>query len=81
MVHIPEELQEVLGADPEMMSGAVCFKGTRVLVQSLLDTLYNGGTVEDFLDGFPDISEEQAMAVVRWEQFEARRAFGIPVPA
>ncbi len=35
MVHIPEELQEVLGVDPETMSGAVCFKGTRVLVQSL----------------------------------------------
>lgn len=78
MAQIPEELQDVLGSDPERMSGAVCFKCTRVLVQSLLDTLYGGGTVSDFLDGFPDIPEEWALAVVRWEQTEARRAFGIP---
>lgn len=77
MARIPEELRDVLGADPQIMSGAVCFKGTRVLLQSLLDTLYNEGTVTDFLEGFPDIPREHAAAVVRWEQTEARHLFGI----
>lgn len=81
MVQIPDELKDVLSVDPEMLSGAVCFKGRRVLVQSLLDTLYNDGSVDDFLDGFPDIPREWAMAVIRWEQMQARRALGIPVLA
>ncbi len=80
MVVIPEELQQALWVDLERMSGAVCFRGTRVPVQALLDTLYQGLTVENFLDGFEGITLEQAMAVVRWEQMEARRMFGIPVP-
>ena len=80
MVRIPEELQDVLWADPERMSGAVCFRNSRVPVQALLDTLYTGESVEDFLDGFEGITVEQAMAVVRWEQIEARKRFGIPLP-
>ena len=79
-MRIPEELQDVLSVDPEMLSGAVCFKGRRVLVQSLLDTLYHDGSIDDFLEGWPDVSREDAMAVVRWEQTQARRVFDIPVP-
>ena len=74
---IPVELREVLVADPETLSGAVRFKGTRVPVQALLDTLTHGLPVSDFLDGFPNVSEEQAQAVVVWEQNQARATFGL----
>jgi len=65
---IPEDLQNVLDANPKIISGAVRFKGTRVPVQALLDTLTHGLPLSDFLEGYPDVTEEQAMAVVRWEQ-------------
>jgi uncharacterized protein (DUF433 family) len=74
---IPAELQSVLIANPETLSGDVRFKGTRVPVQALIDTLSRGLPVSDFLDGFPDVMEEQALAVVGWEQNRARETFGL----
>lgn len=78
---IPNELQEVLRQDPKIMSGEICFAGTRVPVQALLDTLFCGETVDYFLDGFPAVSREQAEAVLRWEQNEARRSLGMDLVA
>jgi len=74
---IPEELRHVLDSHPEIISGAARFKGTRVPVQALLDTLTHGLPVSDFLEGFPDVTEEQALAVVAWEQNQARKTFGL----
>ena len=74
---IPHELQGVLAAQPEIISGAVRFKGTRVPVQALLGTLTHGLAVSDFLEGFPDVTIDQAFAVVQWEQNHAREIFGI----
>ena len=73
---IPEELTGVLDANPNIISGAVRFKGTRVPVQALIDTL-DGGSIEEFLDGWPDVTREQAEAVVHWEQNHARQTFGL----
>jgi uncharacterized protein (DUF433 family) len=54
----------------------VRFKGTRVPVQALIDTM-DGGTLEEFLHGWPDVTREQAEAVIRWEQNIARQTFGL----
>ena len=71
MVHVldgslSEVLMEVqyLSRDPDIMSGALCFKGTRVLVQSLFDYLEGSSSLEDFLEDFPSISREAAIAVL-----------------
>ena len=77
--HIPTELKDILAAQPEIISGAVRFKGTRVPVQALIDTLDGGGTIEDFLDGWPDVTREQADAVIHWQQNQARKAFGLDI--
>jgi uncharacterized protein (DUF433 family) len=53
-----------LSRDPEIMSGALCFKGTRVLVQSLFDYLEGSSSLEDFLEDFPSVSREAAIAVL-----------------
>jgi uncharacterized protein (DUF433 family) len=45
------------------MSGAPCFYGTRVPVKTLFDYLEGGQTLDDFLDGFPGGSREQAVAI------------------
>ena len=52
----------VVVIDPEIMSGAPCFAGTRVPVRSLLDYLEGGETLDDFLEQFPTVSREQAIA-------------------
>ena len=54
--------QDVFHSDPEIMGGTPVFTGTRVPVQTLLDYLEGGGTLDEFLDGFPGVSREQAIA-------------------
>ena len=44
------------------MSGTPVFKGTRVPVQTLLDHLEAGDSLEKFLDSFPTVTREQAIA-------------------
>ena len=45
----------LVSRDPEVMSGALCFTGTRVLVKNLFDYLEGSSTLEDFLEDFPSI--------------------------
>jgi uncharacterized protein (DUF433 family) len=54
--------QSVVKIDPEMMSGAPCFAGTRVPIQNLIDYLEGGDSIEDFLEGFPSVSREQVIS-------------------
>jgi uncharacterized protein (DUF433 family) len=54
--------EQVITADPEIMSGTPVFTGTRVPVESLIAHLEAGGTLEDFLEGFPGVRREQAEA-------------------
>ena len=50
--------------DPEIMSGVPCFKGTRVPFQTLLDYLETGETLDDFLEQFPTVTREMAIAAL-----------------
>jgi uncharacterized protein (DUF433 family) len=54
--------QSVVKIDPEIMSGAPCFAGTRVPIQNLIDYLEGGDSIDDFLKGFPTVSREQVIA-------------------
>ena len=54
------KLDQVVWIDPDRMSGAPCFTGTRVPVQMLLDHLKHGDTIEDFLEGAPTVKRSQA---------------------
>lgn len=58
-------LEEVVWTDPERMSGAPCFYGTRVPVKNLFDYLEGGQSLETFLEDFEGVSQEQADAVLR----------------
>ena len=51
----------VLSCDPEVMGGTPVFSGTRVPVQTLLDYLEAGESIDDFLEGFPSVSREQVI--------------------
>ena len=54
----------VIQVDPEIMSGAPCFAGTRVPVQALFDYLNGGHPLADFLADFPTVSESQVHQVL-----------------
>jgi uncharacterized protein (DUF433 family) len=63
---IPEDLKHVLVATPEILSGSIRFRNTRVPLKALLDTLHAGEGVEEFLEGWPDVSRDDALVVFRW---------------
>ena len=54
--------EQIITIDPGIMSGTPVFTGTRVPVESLIDHLIAGDTLEEFLDGFPGVKREQAEA-------------------
>ena len=60
----------IVHSDPEILGGTPVFVGTRVPVQALLDYLEGGDTIEAFLDDYPGVSREKAVAFLE----EAGRA-------
>jgi uncharacterized protein (DUF433 family) len=56
--------------DPEIMSGAPVFRGTRVPVQSLFEYLEDNLSLDEFLDCFPTVRREDAIAVLEHSKSE-----------
>lgn len=54
----------IIVRDPEILHGAPVFRGTRVPLQALFDSLEGGETLEEFLDGFPGVTRETAIAAL-----------------
>lgn len=54
----------VIVRNPKILGGTPVFRGTRVPIQTLFDYLGGGETLEDFLEGFPTVSREAAMAAL-----------------
>lgn len=54
----------IIWVNPERLSGAPCFAGTRVPIQALFDYLEGGEPLKEFLEGFPPVTREQAVAVL-----------------
>ena len=58
------KLEDIVHSDPEILSGTPVFIGTRVPVQSLIDHLRAGDSLEVFLQDFPSVRREQAEAAL-----------------
>ncbi len=56
--------ESVIIRDPEILSGEPVFRGTRVPFQTLLDYLEGGDTLDEFLEQYPGVSREQAIAAL-----------------
>ena len=54
----------VVKIDPGIRSGTPCFAGTRVPARTLIDYLEGGDALDDFLEDFPTVSREQAVALL-----------------
>jgi uncharacterized protein (DUF433 family) len=58
-------IKEAINVDPEILGGAPVFSGTRISIKTLFDYLETS-SLEDFLEGHPTVSKEQAEKVIEW---------------
>lgn len=58
------ELTDLISIDSEILGGQPVFKGTRVPIETLFDHLEAGVSLEEFIDDFPTVSKEKAVAVL-----------------
>ena len=61
------ETLDAVEREPNKVSGAWVFRGTRVPVSALFENLRDGATVEEFLEWFPGVKREQVQAVLNAE--------------
>jgi uncharacterized protein (DUF433 family) len=54
----------IIVKDPEILGGTPVFRGTRVPLQALFDSLEAGETLESFLEGFPSVTRAMAVAAL-----------------
>jgi uncharacterized protein (DUF433 family) len=57
-------INDLIEINPEKLNGIPVFAGTRVPIQNLFDYVEGGETLEDFLEGFPPVTREQAVSVL-----------------
>jgi uncharacterized protein (DUF433 family) len=56
--------ESVIVRDPDILSGQPVFRGTRVPFQALLDYLEGGDTLDEFLEQYPGVTRQQAIAAL-----------------
>ena len=64
----------IISINPDVMGGTPVFDGTRVPVQTLIDYLEGGESIDDFLDGFPTVRREQVIELLE----EAKEKILVP---
>lgn len=58
------EIKDIITIDPDILGGQPVFKGTRVAIETLFDHLEAGVSLEEFLEDFPTVTKEQAIAIL-----------------
>ena len=66
--------EQVINRDPEIHGGTPVFTGTRVPVKALIDHLKAGESLDYFLQGFPSVSREQAIAFLEFALTQTLRS-------
>ena len=67
--------------DPEILGGEPCFNGTRVPLETVVDNLAAGISVERILRNYPSLTQEHIDAVLQWEMELAYKAAGLEIRA
>ena len=60
----------LISSSPDILGGTPVFTGTRVPIQTLIEYLKGGDTIDDFLHGFPTVTRDQVIAF--FEEAKAR---------
>lgn len=61
-----EELLERITVDPNICHGKLCFRGTRVMLSIVLDSLAEGSTPEEILEDYPTLKSEDFQAALAY---------------
>ena len=61
----PVTRSSAIQRNPEILGGTPCFAKTRVPIQALFDYLEGGESLQEFLEDFPTVRHEQALAVLK----------------
>ena len=62
-----EAVQQLpVNIDPDIMSGTPVFEGTRVPIDALTNNLADGVSLDEFLENFPTVSRDQAVAIIKF---------------
>lgn len=69
---IPPSLQHLVSIDPDVVGGEICFTGTRVPLETVVDNLAGGHSVEEILENYRALRREHVEAVLQWESMLAR---------
>jgi uncharacterized protein (DUF433 family) len=77
---MPMDWKPYITADPAIMHGTVCFKGTRIPVSVVLDNLAAGETPERILEQYPSLRPEHIPAAISYAADLARERV-VPIPA
>lgn len=70
---MPDSKSKVIHSDPEILSGMPVFIGTRVPVKNLFDYLEAGDSIDEFLDDFPSVKQEQVLTLLKELKEEATK--------
>jgi uncharacterized protein (DUF433 family) len=70
----------IVSRDPEVLNGDLVFAGTRVPVKNLVDYLAAGDSLDYFLEGFPGVSREQAVAYLEISRKVVEETVGVSAP-
>jgi uncharacterized protein (DUF433 family) len=63
--------RRIVSSTPDVMGGAQVFAGTRVPVQTLMNYIEEGDSIDDFLEGFPTVKREQVIGFLEEEKNRA----------
>lgn len=74
-------MNQIIVIHPEIQSGAPVFYNTRVPIRGLFDYLKGGHTIDEFLDDFPSVKREQAIAFLDFVQTTLSFDLTLNVPA
>lgn len=77
MTTIPKGLEHIMSVNPEILGGEPCFNGTRVPLETVIDNIAAGITIERILRNYPSLAQEHIDAVLQWELDLAYRAAGV----
>jgi uncharacterized protein (DUF433 family) len=71
-----QNLKDVVRPDPENMGGTSIFVGRRIPLQNLIDALEGGDSIDDSLEGFPDVKHSQPIAAIEAGQLNMLETVG-----
>ncbi len=58
-------MQKIININPNILGGTPVFQGTMVPVKNLIDYIEGGETIDDFLKGFPSVTKEQVLELLK----------------